>query len=388
VAATALLAASPFATRYATEARMYALVVLLVLAAGLLLDAALRAPSVMRLAGVALGTVALLLTHYWCGYLVAVVAAGLLTAAVRGSRPARRALLALACGGLLALPWIPVLAHQLAHTGTPWAPETTPRRVVATLSAFGGGRSITGVPVSLSLALLAALSLLPSTSGVLGRRAPAARLLAAAGVATALLAAGVAFATDGAWVPRYASVVLPLYVLCAAAGLARVRSNAARTAVLALVCGLGLVSAGEEIRDPRTNAAAVAEALRSEVGVDDLVVYCPDQLAPAVNRLVGDAVEQVVYPSAGAPDRVDWTDYLERHRRADPARFADEVARRAAGGEVFLVWADHYVGLGGVCGQLRAELTARSVDHGDLAVPAGAELERSAVERITLAGAG
>lgn len=387
VAATALLASSPFAIRYATEARMYAVIVLLVLMTGLALDAALRAPTPLRLAGVALGTAALLLTHYWGAYLVAAVGAGLGVAALRGSRPARTALLAAAGGGLLALPWLPVLAFQLAHTGTPWAPETTPRRVLATVSAFGGGRSLTGVPVSVGLAVLAVLSVLPWTSRALAPPHPTVLRLAAGGAATAVLAAGVSLGTGAAWVPRYASVLLPLYLVCAAAGWARLRSTAGRRVILVVLCGFGLASGAEEVHDPRTNAAAVVDVLRDRAGPDDLVVYCPDQVGPAVNRLFGDDVDQVVYPTGGPPDRVNWTDYLERHQRADPLAFAGEVAARVAGRELFLVWADGYPGLGDSCGQLRSHLAARSAQHDDLPLRSTEGLERSAVERFELAPA-
>ena len=86
VCATAVLvvvATSPFAVRYATEARMYSLVVLLVLLGWLAVGDALARPSPLRLVAVAVVSGLLLLTHYWAIFLVVAVAGllGVLAAA-------------------------------------------------------------------------------------------------------------------------------------------------------------------------------------------------------------------------------------------------------------------------------------------------------------------
>ncbi|MDP9435911.1 MAG: glycosyltransferase family 39 protein, partial [Actinomycetota bacterium] len=121
--AALLLATSPFAVRYANEARMYSLVVLLVLAGVLALDTALRDPRLRRLLPLALLSGSLALTHYWALFLLTVVGTGLLGAAALGRArgPALRCALALVAGGVLFLPWLPVFLFQVAHTGTPWA---------------------------------------------------------------------------------------------------------------------------------------------------------------------------------------------------------------------------------------------------------------------------
>src|SRR5437588_6557520 len=64
VAALVLLAASPFAIRFATEARMYSLLGLLALAGYLFLRRLLERPSVGAGAGLTVVTGLLLLTHY------------------------------------------------------------------------------------------------------------------------------------------------------------------------------------------------------------------------------------------------------------------------------------------------------------------------------------
>ena len=69
--ATLLVAVSPFAIRYSTETRMYSMVMVLVLAACLIGQDALRDPKPWRLAVLAVLVGALLLSHYWSMYLLA-----------------------------------------------------------------------------------------------------------------------------------------------------------------------------------------------------------------------------------------------------------------------------------------------------------------------------
>src|SRR2546426_201584 len=118
-AALLLVATAPFAVRYATEARMYSLMVLLSIGGYLALLRVLRAPGTGPVVGLALISGLLLLTHYWGLYLLAT--AGFVLLLRRREPGARRALVGLAAGGLLFAPWLPAFAFQLRHTGTPWA---------------------------------------------------------------------------------------------------------------------------------------------------------------------------------------------------------------------------------------------------------------------------
>ena len=133
-----LLASSPFAIHYATEARMYSLVVLLVLAGFLALDTVRHRPSWRASVGLGLVTGLLLLTHYWAFFLVAAVA-GLLAVRAARSRGARRALLAMAVGSLLFVPWLPSFLEQMRTTGTPWGTPPKPRAVFDIVLQFGAG---------------------------------------------------------------------------------------------------------------------------------------------------------------------------------------------------------------------------------------------------------
>jgi len=68
---------SPFALRFATETRMYSLIVLLTALGGLAVERALRRPSVLSVVYVALAAGSLALTHYWCLYLLLTIGAWL-----------------------------------------------------------------------------------------------------------------------------------------------------------------------------------------------------------------------------------------------------------------------------------------------------------------------
>ncbi|MBX6391721.1 MAG: glycosyltransferase family 39 protein [Frankia sp.] len=74
---------SPFALYFATETRMYSLIVLLTALGGLALERALRSPSVVSAVLVALAAGCLALTHYWTFYLLLTVSGWLILLAWR-----------------------------------------------------------------------------------------------------------------------------------------------------------------------------------------------------------------------------------------------------------------------------------------------------------------
>jgi mannosyltransferase len=88
----------------------------------------------------------------------------------------------------------------------------------------------------------------------------------------------------------------------------------------------------------------------------DVVVYCPDQLGPDYSRQMPDGLVELTYPALAAPERVDWVDYAERNRAADPNKVADDIRDRAAGNAVFVVWMSDYRTLGDQCERLVAAL--------------------------------
>ena len=334
--AALLVASLPFLVRYATEARMYALVVVLVLCGVLAVHAALAAPTPLRLVAVAAVSGLLLLTHYWSLYLLAVTAAVL-------ARPAWRVASAVVAGGLLFLPWLPSFLFQVRHTGTPWAlpPELTAARHTA--AAWTGGETPAAVALGVLLLVLLVLTL--------RREARPAGVLLSVGLGTLLLGLVVTRLAGIGYAPRYSSVAVVPVLLAAAVGAAAVPARL-RTPLVGAAVACGLVGSAQlPFADRRTQAAEIADALRAELRPDDLVVYCPDQYGPAVSRLLPAGVQQAVYPTLAGPERVDWVDYAERHAAASPQAVARTVLDRTDGA-IWLVWRGGHRTLGTQCEEL------------------------------------
>ena len=94
----------------------------------------------------------------------------------------------------------------------------------------------------------------------------------------------------------------------------------------------------------RTQAGQVAAVLRADAQPGDLVVYCPDQLGPAVHRLVPPGLDEVdVSRRSGRPAFVDWVDYTTRLARADPQAFAREALARAGNHTLWFVTSPGYI---------------------------------------------
>ncbi len=257
-----VVAIAPFALRYATETRMYSLVMFLTFAGWLLVDRSLRGPdSLAALVGVGGVTAALLYTHYWAMWLVGATFLVVGWVAWRSvdadrRRRARRVLVAVVVGGLAFLPWLPVLIDQARSTGTPWAGPQRPTSIVAsTLTDFGGGDFKDAELVGAVLLVLALL-------GVFGRAIDRRRIELDLGtqpqfrgeatvIALALgLGAFVSYATWSAYATRYAAIVFPLIALLVAAGLSRFVGRWARDAAAVVLVGLCVIGAAYQVVGP------------------------------------------------------------------------------------------------------------------------------------------
>lgn len=358
-----VLALSPYALRYATETRMYSLVTLLVLAGYLLIDDVVRSgrDNVVRLVGLALVTVALLYSHYWALWLVGAVVALLVGLAWRGHDPAlrrraRRALVAVVLGGLCFAPWLPVMLFQSAHTGTPWASPARPTSVIAlTFTDFGGGGFGDAPFGGFLLGVLALLALFGRAVdrrrvGLDLRTEPQFRweaLMATAGLGLGLV---VMYLSWSAFASRYAAAVFPLVVLLVAGGLTRFADRRVRAGAFAALLAFSLLGAYWVATYQRTQARVIGRAVAARVQPGDLVVFCPDQLGPDGSRALPPGVDQVVYPTFGPPDRVDWRDYAARNAAADPAAFAARAVERAGPTHaIYVIWNGEYKTLEGQC---------------------------------------
>lgn len=368
-----LLAVSPFAIRYGTEARMYALVILLVSLLLLAVPWAMDRPGLRRAAVVAVLAALVLYTHYWGLYLLGAGGAALLVCAWcwRATSRGRGALWVL--GGLVGgfvlwLPWVPSFLYQAANTGTPWAPSPSPSDILNTVPELAGGTRMSGIVLAivLVLAILLALFARPRDAWrteLDWRPNSPAWLLVIVLVLCPTLAVAGGMLSGSAFVPRYNSVIFPVLVLVAAIGVGRLGGRPAKAIVLGMACLAAIPLTVDEARTARTPATWIAERLEAQARPGDVVVFCPDQLGPAVSRVLSEkdvtGLQEGVFPDWRAPDRVDWVDYEERYEHGSPAAFATEADERAGGGSVWLVWSALYPPTESACSGLREALVAR-----------------------------
>ena len=369
---------SPFAIYYATATRMYSLMVMFSVLGFLAVQRALERPTAGRLLAVSAATAALLYTHYWGLYLVLVTGLWIGWRA-RRSGIGRPVLRSMGAGALLWLPWSPVFAYQALHTGTPWTSAASPGDLLALFGDYAGPGSWGMLLMFASFALFLV--------GVFGRTAvpgtvvrvidsdgatheaecgpavvielrprPGMAPLVVVALGTLVVAVLLGAIANAAFVARYTAVVLPLFLLVVASGIAVIPGRRFMAGCVAVLCVAGLLTGYGENRQKRTQAVQVAAVLNAQAQSGDVVVFCPDQLGPAVDRLLTvPGVVELTFPRAIGPKRVNWVDYRKVIAGTDVETFAQEVlARLGAGHTLWLVWRDGYPGLGGDCGYLKS----------------------------------
>jgi mannosyltransferase len=368
--AVVVMIANPYTIRYATEARMYSLEILLVASGVIAFQRALEKPIAGRLAIVAVLVALIVYTQYWSFYLLAVVFALVAWTAWRGERKqaARRVLLAMVVGALAFTPWLPTFFYQRVHTGTPWGEASLPGIPFGyTFRDFAGGTSGTSADRQegwvLFFALLPMLML-----GVFGRPLDERRVeidlhvphetrliafLLGGGLVVALT---LNYLAGGAFQSRYSAIVFVFFILLVARGFTTLRDPRVLGGVLVVVVAFGFAGGVRNVVTQRTQAPEVASVLRHEAKPGDLVVYCPDQVGPAVHRLVQNGLREVVYPSFAPPAFIDWVDYKKRLAAADPASFARAALARAGSHTLWYVSAPGYITHTGTCEALSADL--------------------------------
>ncbi|HUW03837.1 MAG TPA: glycosyltransferase family 39 protein [Acidimicrobiales bacterium] len=356
-----VVAVTPFALRYATETRMYALVMLGVFAAMLLTDDLLEAFSWPRAVALSLVTAALLYSHYWTLWLGVSVGSILLVRAVRTTGAERRrtvrTVAALVGGVVLFVPWIPILLEQSSGTGTPWARPASPPRVFEQLVLdVGSGPFPEALLFSFVLAALLALAMfaLPVPGSIAElrvdlRTVSGVRLEAVVAGLTLAVGVGTGYLAGATFAGRYSAAFLPFVFVVAGIGLIRLPSLIVRDVVACVLVVAALGGAYRNVTEERTQGEQLADAIDAEAASDDLVVFCPDQLGPSVDRSLDVPEQRVVFPTFDGPERIDWVDYAERNESADVAAFARGVLDRAGEGDVWLVWSADYLTLQQAC---------------------------------------
>lgn len=361
---TLLLAAtSPYLIRYATEARMYALLVLLCCVGWLCTERAIARPSVVRLGLLALTGAALVHTHYWSFYLIGSALTVVAYNVVFGSDDTRAAALrigaAVVAGGATVLVWSSVLVEQLRTTGTPWADHARPAEIVIeTIEAIGGSNRFEGQLLGIVLAVAAVL-------GVLACRVDGRDLVLRFGtkgldraalcvVGTLGLGGGVAAVTAGAFEARYAAAVVGFLLVLAAKGISMLPGTP-RIVVLVVVVAAGLAVSVDEARRDRTQGADVAALINEQAEPGDVVVFCPDQIGPATLRGIAAPVISFAYPR-GDGRFVDWQNYSDAIAATGVASFVGDVLSEAQNHDVWIVSGFGYKNFGDRCEAIINEL--------------------------------
>ncbi len=366
---------SPFAAYYASETRMYSLLLLLALLGGLALERTLRAPAWWSVVLLSVFSAAVALTHYWSLYSLITLAVGLVIGAFWGSplrkRGCRYSLLGLVGGAVLFIPWLPVFRYQGKHTGTPWAEPATYAAVVHAFGQWAGGQLTAGRALLIVVCALLALAVFGYPAGprqvLLDLRGhEPGRLLLIFAIGTLVLAVTVGKLVGNAWADRYTAIAFIPFLLCLALGPERLVDRRLWAGSVGLIALFGSLAAGPVVEKQRTQAVQIASTLRAYGAPGDVVLYCPDQLGPAIAREIragrgGKGLKNFTIPTFAPPDRVDWVDYKQRNDAADrnvPA-LVNRALKEAGTHNIWLVYSGEYLTNQYLCPDLRLALAGK-----------------------------
>ncbi|WP_131786180.1 glycosyltransferase family 39 protein [Protofrankia symbiont of Coriaria ruscifolia] len=365
--AVVLYLTSPFALYFATETRMYSLVVFLTATGGVALESTLRRRSAGSVVALALCAGMLALTHYWCFYLLFTVAGWLFLIVLR-PRPGwgRQAPLAglggIAAGGLVFAPWLGGFFYQLAHTGTPWGEPATFAAIAHAYGQWAGGPTTGGRTLLFLVTGLAA-------AGVAGRAIDGryvmidlkglepGRTLFFLATVTLVVAVAAGKVVGNAWADRYTATAFVPFLLVIGLGLTVIVDSRMFRGIVLACALLGLAGGYTDLSRTRTQASETASILERLGHPGDVLLVCPDQLGPGLARTVPAWMHVYVVPTYAPPDRVDWTDYENRNTNANGVIVADRaLAEAGPGNNVFLAGSGSYRTYETLCTQVRGRL--------------------------------
>ena len=338
--AAAGAAGCPFLTYYAQETRMYSLVVVLSTAACASFVLAFVRGRTKHVPLLGLYLVLLLYTHNWGLFLGAGLALGLIPCwYVSENRSSfwKDALIGFGFAGLLYVPWLPTLLHQVQHTGAPWLnPPNFGAPVQITKSLLGGGTPTVALVLAGGSGIAA----------ILARRVEdKERTAVIAGAVTVLATLAVAWLVSQvspAWTTRYLGVLLGPMLLIAALGLAR--AGVLGFVALAIILSIWAIPRSYGL-DNKSNASDLRNAVVPDLHEGDLVVSMqPEQgplLAYHLEDLGGAPKLRFASPiGAVKNDRVmDWTDAYDELKAATPTKNLQPLlANLPPGGRVLFVY--------------------------------------------------
>ena len=354
--AVAVTAIIPYAIYFATETRMYSLVMLEVSLFLVIWTGPWKSRDFGRLVALATVGAAMLYTHYWSLYFLASVAVWCLVRSGRGgaARYVPR-LVALALSLIAWIPWLSIFNEQRIHTGTPWATPPNTYQLLTWVNYFAANQSVQHTTPSLhhQLAVTSFVGLLligmiavPMVGrislGIDFRIPNSARLMAVLGLGSVVLGLVAARLAGTTFVPRYAAVgAVPLFLLVAL-GIANFRTPIRMLAVLT-VFSLVMIWTDKWGRGVQRTQAGQAATVLASLPATTTVVSCPDQIGPSLLRYSRSDLHYTSYPRGTYPAIVDWYDYVAAYNATSPSRFPKQFDTGSLrNGPVAVVWSTGY----------------------------------------------
>ena len=247
------------------------------------------------------------------------------------------ALIGFGAVGLLYLPWLPTLLHQVQHTGAPWLnPPNFGAPVQITKSLLGGGTPTVALVLAGGSGIAA----------ILARRVEdkerTALLSGATIVLGTLAVAWIVSQVSPAWTTRYLGVLLGPMLLLGALGLAR----AGNLGLVALVIIVGIWAIPKSYGlENKSNASDLRNDAVPELREGDLVLSMqPEQgplLAYHLERLGGrrTCASATRWARSRTTMIMDWTDGYDKLKDATPsANLEPLIASLPPGGRVLIVY--------------------------------------------------
>jgi mannosyltransferase len=346
--AAALTATNPFLGWYSTETRMYPLVCAFGIVGLTLTVRAVRGRRRLDAVGAVLAGAALLYTHNWGIYLVAVTAA---TVAIWAwwHRDRSLAVATVWCGaaiGVLYLPWLPGFISQARLTAAPWAVQPH----IGDL--FADPASVLGGTLNFLVAPLLAVGWWLARPATGPRERRAADFLIGVGVLAAVIG-WLAAQAQPSWTVRYLAALLPPLVLGVAGALAPSRrGRQAMLAVCVLLAGWSIIGSAlpnANAKYAKSNVAAVAAAATPYLRPGDVVVVTQtEQVAVLAHYLPKGLTYITPTGVVSDPYVVDWSNIVHRLQTANPCTaVAPELAGLQQGTHVLEILPLHAVGAQG-----------------------------------------
>ncbi|MBL7516590.1 hypothetical protein I6A84_00230, partial [Frankia sp. CNm7] len=281
-----------------------------------------------------------------------------------GRRGALAALLGVAGGAIIFLPWFSQFLYQSAHTGTPWGEPASYAAVSHAYGQWAGGPTTLGRLLLLVITCLVALGI--AGRGLGGRfvlidlrGGEPGRTLFLLSTVTLVVAVTVGKVVGNAWADRYTATAFVPFLLVVGLGATIVRHERFTQGVVALCAAAGVIAGYNDVQMPRTQATEAAEILAAKAKPGDVLLICPDQVGPGLARTIPSFLLPTTHlvPDYRPPDRVNWVDYEERNEAADGVAIADRaLAEAGKDHSVFLATSGGYRTYETLCLQIQTHL--------------------------------